>query len=358
MKTTDDMQPVEESNQESQPGEQDQYVNPLFLLEELRQQQDLVAALHSQCKEHEDRFERAESDHHTKVSSIHEKLELLKLENKLIIRQLQTRSIAKGASESLKTDKHKLTEKCALEQEVHRLREQVVRKEIEICTLRESIGGCHAREEELIDDKAVTSRHNKQLENEIAALKAELSQSNMVLREHKRSSVFTDPETVDSNDLARKSSNRALNVAGIVDELQQTSLHERNYESEIMRYKNEAKRLSSQCEISQHRERERETELDTLKKVLLNTKRSEIEVKIRYKQEKMLSEEKQKQFENLEVITQLTKSKLARYMYDLDQQMKESEKVKLTQEEMMGYIEKLVATVNEHNPKLLEKVTL
>ena len=319
------------------------YHNPLFRLEEISELRSLVTKLRRECKEHKEKLRTTKRDHQNEISSIKEKLQLLQLENKTIIDEVE----AKG-DKSLKIDEQKLKKTFILEQEIQELREQCVLKEIAICALREQIKDSREREMTLLNDNIKINKHLKQLETEVTTLKEELALSNAMLDEHKRKSLKDRRDTCISREPSNKTSFTSYELL----------LQRREYEDEIASYKNEVKKLSSQFKISQHREKEQQKELETFKKLLFEAKRSEADLSNQHKQEKMFLDEKQKQFDELEVTSQVTKSKLARCEKDLGQQVAESEKLKSTQEEMKGYIDKLVAAVAKYNPKILEEVTL
>ena len=352
-------QALEELEDELTP---EMYANPLLQFEERNHLEGVISKYKRDYDEVREELRVLKNARTKDVSSLKVKVQVLEKENAKLLAMLN--STAK--EEKVKLDQKAIEREFALEQELTDLCQKNIAYEQEVSHLKLKLDKYIDMEAKLSADRDAEIKNCMHLQAEINVLKMELDDARAELTEQRKLQMEMSSKDIDllnelekfrsTDELTKQPSSITLNNMNIKDEFHKTLLEKRELEEEAEKYRSQVRRLSSQFDVIQQRESELNKQLKELRKLLMDTKKSEIEIANCYTKEKVISEQKQRLLADLEIKHQLLSSKLARSQQELGHEMENSKNLRLSQTEMSRYIDRLVAAVIEHCPDLLEKV--
>lgn len=121
-------------------------------------------------------------------------------------------------------------------------------------------------------------------------------------------------------------------------------------------YKQEMEQLSIQLKESQSHCSKRLSDVTEARKMLIDIKKSEIQLKSLYNDEKSQHGEAKEELVDMKTKCQLMESQLVRYEVEMKAKSTECSCIKENQSRLHRYIERLLKVVLENHPTLLEKV--
>ena len=328
--------------------------------EERKDMEAIVAALHKKCQDYEDRWSSMKTNHNNEIVSLRSKINQITKENSKLAQRL---SMKKPQSRAVRKDELEIEAELM----VKKLQEENLVQKQELAQLNSIIDDLTEKEAKRLTEKDSVTKLRVQMESELKNFKSELESTKKSLAKEKKARKkmvvkdivsFVDKLVEDDPIFEKQPQARAnlIEVKHIKQAFQSTTKEKIELEEMADKYQNQVKRLSAKQAVSQQREKVQLEQLRAYRKLIIENMKSQLEIDTQVVQDKARLELKEREIAELQLSNQLTASKLARCKKNLDEEIQLRRDLKSLHYQSKEYIEKLVATVNEHNPDLMDKV--
>lgn len=345
-------------------------VNPAFQVEEFCDLYKQIHLLQSQCSQSDQALQDVKEKYSSEKLSFESKFHALESENKSLVEQVKRSSISEGQESLLKanTDLQNVADQ-ALE-EVHHLKEKCLSAENKIDCLQTLLNESEQHEKNLNAEVSEMKETIDGMEVELVGLKkqVEMTQSEVIvqkklkneleLRELEANAELEKLKMVYSGDSIASNTAESfiMKTESIKEELSKALSKHQELEDMAGTYKQEIEQLSIQLKESQSHCNKRLSDVTEARKMLIDVKKSEIQLKSLYNNEKSHHGETKEGLVEMKMKCQLMESQLVRYEVEMKAKSTEYNSIKESQSRLHGYIERLLKVVLENHPTLLEKV--
>ena len=345
-------------------------VNPIFQVEEFCDLYKQIHLLQSQCSQSDQALQEIKEKYSSEKLSFESQFHALESENKLLVEQVKMSSISEAQESLLKAnaDLQKAADQ-ALE-EVHHLKDKCLSAENKIDCLQKLLTESEQREKNLNAEVSEMKETIDEMELELAGLKKqiEMTQSEVIIQK-KLKNELEQRELEANTELERLkmvysgdsiASNTAesfiMKTESIKEELSKALSKHQELEDMAETYKQEMEQLSIQLKESQSHCNKRLSDVTEARKMLIDVKKSEMQLKSLYSNEKSHHGETKEELVEMKMKCQLMESQLVRHEVEMKAKSTECNCIKENQSRLHGYIERLLKVVLENHPTLLEKV--
>ena len=345
-------------------------VNPIFQVEEFCDLYKQIHLLQSQCSQSDQELQDIKEKYSSEKLSYKSQFHALESENKLLVEQMKMSSMNESQESLLKTntDLQKAADQ-ALEEMCH-LKDKCLSAENKIDCLQKLLTESEQREKNLNAEVSEMKETIDGMELELAGLKkqVEMTQSEVIIQkklkkelEQRELEVNTELERlkmVYSGDSIASNTAESfiMKTESIKEELSKALSKHQELEDMAETYKQEMEQLSIQLKESQSHCNKRLSDVTEARKMLIDIKKSEIQLKSLYTDEKSQHGETKEELVGMKMKCQLMESQLVRYEVEMKAKSTECICIKENQSRLHGYIERLLKVVLENHPTLLEKM--